>query len=169
MHLFDFGANYNRSKLLFIFLLHCNNFWSSLEPFHLGPFRLAPFCLERFHQFSCYISPLSISYLTEDGASMPRNVLTNRSFGTPSRLLIDMLGFKTLELLITAESKIVVFRSLHDLAPQYLRDLLTRNSNSSLYVMRNTGTDLKLPKKTSCNGQRCISYRGAKKWKDLPE
>ena len=44
-------------------------------------------------------------------------ILTNSSFGTPSRLLIDMLGFKTIEQPITDESKIMVFKSLHDLAP----------------------------------------------------
>ena len=47
-------------------------------------------------------------------------ILTNSSFGTPSRLLVDMLGFKTIEQLIADESKILVFKSLHDLAPPYL-------------------------------------------------
>ena len=32
-------------------------------------------------------------------------ILTNSSFGSPSRLLIDMLGFKTIEQLIADESK----------------------------------------------------------------
>ena len=48
-------------------------------------------------------------------------------------------------------------------------DFFTRNSNSSSYVLRKMATDLKLPKKKSCNGQRCFSYRGAKMWNDLPE
>ena len=94
--------------------------------------------------------------------------LTNSSFGTPSRLLIDMLGFKAIEQLIADESKIMVFKSFHDLAPPYLCDLFTRNSNSSSYALRNTVSDLKLPKK-SCNEQRCFSYHAAKMWNDLPE
>ena len=77
-----------------------------------------------------------------------------------------MLGFKTIEQLIADQSKIMVFKSLHDLAPPYPCDFFTRNS---LYVLRNTATDLKLPKKKSCNGQRSFSYRGAKMWNDLPE
>ena len=85
------------------------------------------------------------------------------------RLLVDMLGFKTIEQLIADQSKIMVFKSLHDLAPPYLCDFFTRNSNSSSYVPRNTATDLKLHKKESCNGQRCFSYRGAKMWNGLPE
>ena len=31
------------------------------------------------------------------------------------------------------------------------------------------GTDLKLPYKKSCNGQRCFSFREAKMQNDLPE
>ena len=96
-------------------------------------------------------------------------ILTNRSFGTPSRLFIGMLGLKTIEQLIADESKIMVFKSLHDLAPPYLCNLFTRNSKSSSYALRNTATDLKLPKKKSCNGQRCFSYRAAKIQSDLPE
>ena len=92
--------------------------------------------------------------------------LTNSSFGTPSRPLIDMLGFKTIEQLIADESKIMVFKSLHELAPPYLCDLFSRNSNSSSYALP---IDLKSPKKKSCNGQRCFSYRAAKLWNDLPE
>ena len=76
---------------------------------------------------------------------------------------------KTIVQLIADESKIMVFESLHDLAPPYLCDFFSRNWNSSSYVLRNTATDLKLPKKKSCNGQRCFSYRGVKTWNDLPE
>ena len=38
------------------------------------------------------------------------------SRSNPSRLLIDMLGFKTIEQLIADEAKIMVFKSLHDMA-----------------------------------------------------
>ena len=53
-------------------------------------------------------------------------IITNSSFDTPSRPLIDQLGWKTIEQLIACESKTVVFKSLHELA--YLCDLFTRNS-----------------------------------------
>ena len=96
-------------------------------------------------------------------------ILTNSSFDTPSRLLIDRLGGKTIDQLIAEESKIMVYKSIHEVALQYLRDLLTKNSTSSSYVLRNTAIDLKLPKKISRNGQRCFSHRGAKVWNDLPD
>ena len=95
-------------------------------------------------------------------------IITNSSFDTPSRPLVDQLGWKTIEQLIASESKIMVFKSLHELAPQYLCDLFTRNSKCSSYVLRNSETDLRLPMKKSSNGQKCFSYRGAKVWNELP-
>ena len=91
-------------------------------------------------------------------------IITNSSFDAPSRPLIELLGWKTVDELITGESKTMVFKSLNELAPQYLCDLCTRNSLCSSYSLRNTGTDLRLPMKKSANGQKCFSYRGAMLW-----
>ena len=95
-------------------------------------------------------------------------IITNSSFDTPSRPLIDKLGWKTIEQLVASESKTMVFKSLHELAPQYLCDLFTRNSKCSSYDLHNSETDLRLPMKKSSNGQKCFSYRGTKAWNDLP-
>ena len=95
-------------------------------------------------------------------------ILINSSVDTPGRLLIDRSGWKTIDQLIAEESKAMDYKSMHEMAPQYLCDLFTKNSTSSSYILRNTATDLKLPKKMSCNGQRCFSYKGAKMWNDLP-
>ena len=95
-------------------------------------------------------------------------IITSSNFDTPSRPLIDQLGWKTIDELVASETKTMVFKFLHELAPQYLCNLFTRNSKSSSYVLRNSETDLRLPKKTSSNGQKCFSYRGAKAWNDLP-
>ena len=66
------------------------------------------------------------------------------------------------------ESKTMVFKSLNDLAPQYLCNLFTRNSACSFHNIRSTETGLRLPKKNSANGQKCFSFRGAKLWNSLP-
>ena len=95
-------------------------------------------------------------------------IITNSSFDTPSRQLIEELGWKTIVQLIDVESKTMVFKSLHDLAPQYLCNLFIKNSTSSSRSLRNTETDLRLPKKKSANGQKCFSFRGAKLWNSLP-
>ena len=62
----------------------------------------------------------------------------------------------------------MVYKSINGLAPQYMSNLFTRNSASSSRDLRNTQTDLRLPKKTSINGQKCFSFRGAKLWNSLP-
>ena len=73
-----------------------------------------------------------------------------------------------IEQLFSGAAKIVG-KSLHDLAPPYLCDLSTCNSISSSYALRSMATDLKLPKKKSCNGQKCFFYRGAEMWNNLSE
>ena len=62
----------------------------------------------------------------------------------------------------------MVFKSLNELAPQYLCNLFTKNSQCSSRNLRNTETDLRLPKKKSAIGQKCFSFRGAKLWNSLP-
>ena len=79
-----------------------------------------------------------------------------------------LVGWKTIEEFIGNESKTMVFKSLNDLAPQYLCNLFTKSSACSSRNLRNTETDLKLPKKNSANGQKCFSFRGAKLWNSLP-
>ena len=95
-------------------------------------------------------------------------IITNSSFDASSRPLIAKLGWQTIEELISNESKTMVFKSLNDLAPQYLCNLFTKNSACSSRNLRNTETDLRLPKKRSANGQKCFSFRGAKIWNSLP-
>ena len=94
-------------------------------------------------------------------------IVTNSSFETPSRPLIEGLGWKTIQQLISNESETMVFKSLNELAPQYLCGLFTRNSQCSARTLRNTDTDVRLPKKKSANGQKCFSFRGAKLWNSL--
>ena len=83
-------------------------------------------------------------------------IVTNSSFDTPSRPLIERLGWRTIEQLISIESKTVVFKSLNELAPQYLRSLFKRNTQCSTRCLRNTETDPRVPKKTSANGSKIV-------------
>ena len=57
--------------------------------------------------------------------------------------------------------------SLNELAPQYMQNLFKRNSDCTTCCLRNTNTDLRLPMKTTANGQKCFSFRGAKLWNSL--
>ena len=86
----------------------------------------------------------------------------------PSVPLIRSLGWETIDDLINQEMKTIAFKSINNLAPQYLIDLFTRNSLSSSHNLRNTDSDVQIPKKKASNGQKCFSYRGAKVWNSLP-
>ena len=94
-------------------------------------------------------------------------IVTGSSFDTPGQPLIKRLGWKTIDELIASESNIMVFKSLHELAPQYMCNLFTKTSQLTSRNLRNTATDLRLPKKNSKNGQKCFSFRGAKSWNGL--
>ena len=94
-------------------------------------------------------------------------IVTNSRFDAPSRPLIESLGWKTVRDLVDQDSRLMVYKSINGLAPQYMSNLFTRNSACSSRNLRNTKTDLRLPKKASANGQKCFSYRGAKLWNSL--
>ena len=95
-------------------------------------------------------------------------IVTNSSYNAPSRPLIEGLGWKTIQGLIENETGTMVFKSLNGLAPRYLCNLFTKNSECSSHSLRNTETDLKLPMKKTTNGQKCFSFRGAKLCNSLP-
>ena len=74
---------------------------------------------------------------------------------------------RTIDELITGESTKMVFKSMNELAPQYLCDLFTRKSACLSYRLSNTRTNLRLPMKRSSNGKKYFSYRGPKLWNSL--
>ena len=78
------------------------------------------------------------------------------------------LGWKTIEELIAHESELMVFKSIHVLAPLYKSDLFTKISQLTSHSLRNIATDLWLPQKRSSIGMKSFSYRGAKTWNSLP-
>ena len=91
-------------------------------------------------------------------------IITGSHFDAPGLPLVKRLGWKTMDELIINESNIMVFKSLHGLAPQYMSNLFTKTSQLTSRNLRNSATDLRVPKKTSTNGQKCFSFRGTKSW-----
>ena len=94
-------------------------------------------------------------------------IVTNSSFDTPSNQLIETLGWKTINEVIDIQSKTMAFKNLNELAAPYLRSLFGKNSQSTSYRLRNTSTDLRLPKKRTENGKKSFSFIGAKLWNSL--
>ena len=71
---------------------------------------------------------------TSTSYKSPKNraarIIKNNSFDTQSRPLIAELGWQTIKQLIGYESKTMIFKSLDDLAPQYLCNIFTKNSGA---------------------------------------
>ena len=65
--------------------------------------------------------------------SRAARIVTNSSFDTPSNQLIVKLGWKTVNELIDIDSKTMVFKSLNELAPPYLRSLF-RNGSQHTHI-----------------------------------
>ena len=98
-------------------------------------------------------------------------IITNSSYDAPSLPQIHSLGWETIDDLINQEIRTITFKSVNKLAPQYLIDLFTRNSNLS-HNLRNTDSDVQIPKKkpqmdrnASCIGvlKFGIVYQGMQK------
>ena len=60
-------------------------------------------------------------------------ILTERSFIVPSGPLIKSLDWKTIRELVDEESKLIVYKSINGLVPQYLCNLFIRNSFDNSY------------------------------------
>ena len=69
------------------------------------------------------------------------------SCNNPSGPLIQSFGWKTILELIDEQSKVMVYKSIYGLAPEYLQNFFIRNSTCSSYTLQNTTTDFKIPKK----------------------
>ena len=81
-------------------------------------------------------------------------LITGSGFDDPAASLIKDLDWQTIEEMISSETNIMVFKALNDRAPQYLTELFSRNSQSSVHKLRNTSNDLKLPLMKTATGQR---------------
>ena len=80
--------------------------------------------------------------------------IKNSSLDASSRPLVQEHGWKTVAELIYCETKTMVYKSLHELAPEYLCNLFTRNSQCASHGLRFTEIDLRLSKKNKFDGQK---------------
>ena len=84
-------------------------------------------------------------------------------------LLIKSLDLKAIYERISLGSKLLVFKSLNNHAPQYSCSLFTRLSECTSLNLRNTATDLRVPMSSSQRGQKYFSYHCAKLWNDFTD
>ena len=89
-------------------------------------------------------------------------IVTDSSFDARGQPLSKRLGWEALDELIANECNIMIFKSLHELAPKYTCDRFSKTSQLTSRNLRNAATDLRLPKKSSKNEQKWFLFRGAK-------
>ena len=68
--------------------------------------------------------------------------------------------------MIEHESTKMVYKSITIYLPN-MSEMFTRNLHDATRQLHNTNTDIKLPKKRTCNGQKPFSFRDAKLWNSL--
>ena len=73
-------------------------------------------------------------------------IITGSRFDAPGLPLVNRLGWKTIDELIGSEPNIMVFKSLHGLAPQYISNLFTKTSQLTSRNLRNSATGSKSTK-----------------------
>ena len=91
-------------------------------------------------------------------------IMTNNSYDSFASVLIKTLNWSTVADMIQLETACMVYKTINDLAPDYLSQSFTKNSACSRKNLRTTATDLQIPLAKTCSGQRTCSYRGARVW-----
>ena len=80
-------------------------------------------------------------------------IVTKSSFDGPSKLLFYRREWKTIEECTADETTLMIFKSLHDIRPQYMYKMFTKNSNFIQRNIRNTITDLRFPLRNQLCGR----------------
>ena len=101
------------------------------------------------------------------GTIFAARIVTNSAYDASALPIIKKLGWPTINELIESETLKMVYKSVNNQAPIYLTEMFVRLSDACKRELRNTKTDLAVPRRKSAFGQKCFSYKGAKLWNDL--
>ena len=94
-------------------------------------------------------------------------IITKSRHDTSSSELFSRLGWDNLLIRRKKHKAILMFKTINDLTPYYLRELF--ESRSTGYNLRNSENTLFVPKPRTNYGKRCFSYSGALLWNELPQ
>ena len=94
-------------------------------------------------------------------------IVTNSPYDAHSEPLLQRLGWPTVTQLIELETVKVVYKVLHNEAPDYLNSLFHKLSDSHCRMLHNSKTDLRIPMFKSSYGQKSFEFRGASNWNNL--
>ena len=95
-------------------------------------------------------------------------VITQSPFDTSSNLLLAMLKWEKLSLRRKKQKALIMYKTLNELAPDYLQRLFTQRHVND-YNLRNLEGKLSLPKPNTNYLKRSFCYSGACLWNNLPQ
>ena len=95
-------------------------------------------------------------------------VITQSPFDTSSNLLLTMLKWEKLSLRCKKQKALIMYKTLKELAPDYLQCLFTQHHVND-YNLRNLEGKLSLPKPNTNYLKRSFCYSGACLWNNLPQ
>ena len=95
-------------------------------------------------------------------------VITQSPFETSSNLLLAMLKWEKLSLRRKKQKALIMYKTLNELAPDYLQCLFTQRHVND-YHLRDLEGKLSLPKPTTNYLKRSFCYSGACLWNNLPQ
>ena len=94
--------------------------------------------------------------------------ITQSPFDTSSNLLLAMLSWEKLSLRRKKQKALIMYKTLNELAPDYLQCLFTERHVND-YNLRNLEGKLSLPKPNTNYLKRSFCYSGACLWNNLPQ
>ena len=94
-------------------------------------------------------------------------VITKLPFDTSSNLLLDSLKWEKLSLRSKKQKALIMYKTIHDLAPEYLQRLFSQRDAE--YNLRNLEGKVTLPKPNTNYLKRSFCYSGACLWNNLPQ
>ena len=86
-------------------------------------------------------------------------IVTNSAYDASALPIIRKLGWPTINELIESENLKMVYKSVNNQAPIYLTEMFVRLSDACKRELRNTKTDLVVPRRKSAFGQKCFHIR----------
>ena len=101
-------------------------------------------------------------------AQLPR-ILTFSSYDANADPLLDKLSWRKLADRRHSHIATMVYKSLNNLAPDYLRATFVNRDNVTSYTLRDTTNKLAVPKPHTDYLRKSFSYSGATLWNSLPK
>ncbi len=89
-------------------------------------------------------------------------ITTDSPYDASAVPILQKLGWQSIKDLIRKETAVLTYKALNSIAPQYLRELFIKCSESSDRNFRSAETNLQIPMFRTCTVQKAFSYRGAK-------